>query len=220
MVRRAVFCLVVGLLLSVVGPSFAADITPPPLPPPAATDPVPPPLPPPEPAAQYYAAESGKPVGPMSLDQLKARVQNNQTKRTDLVWKAGSPAWMPAEQLAELKDAFGAAPPDMPQEAQWKDFMIGVWEAAGSNPQGYDWVLRLSYMTDGRYGGYQTLMSNGLSSQQPASGTWTTTPAGQNKFSLTLKPQGGMANTVVLTVIDQNTVFNEAEGYYAKRLPQ
>ena len=57
--------------------------------------------------AQYFVAENGRPVGPMTLADLKARVANRQTKATDLVWKAGTPDWVAANQLAELRGDFG-----------------------------------------------------------------------------------------------------------------
>jgi hypothetical protein len=218
MVRWGPLLIALGVLFGLAGSSAWADnATPPPLPAPA-TQVTPPPLPPPEPAVQFFVAENGRPVGPLSLDQMRARIQGSQTKRSDLVWKAGSPAWLPADQVAELRDAFGTAPPDVPQEAKLQEFMVGIWEASGSSPQGFDWALRISYTADGRYSGYQTLTMNGTTTQQAAAGKWTVTSAGQNKFSLNLTPQGGMAVTAVLTVIDQNTLFNEPEGYYAKRI--
>ena len=216
MLRRGVVLVLFGLCLACGAPSFAAEaVAPPPLP---ADNPTPPPLPPPEPAAQFFAAENGQPVGPMSLEQLNARVQNNQTKRGDLVWKSGTPDWVKAEELAELRDAFGAAPPDVPQAAKWQQFLLGVWEASGKSPQGYDWTLQISYTADGKYGGVQLLTYNGLTDQQPLSGQWSVTPAGENKFSLTLSPLGSRPVTSVLIVIDQNTLHNEQEGFYARRI--
>ena len=216
MIRRPLTWLALGTTLALASPLALADnVAPPPLP---ADQPTPPPLPPPEPAAQFYAAENGQPVGPMSLEQLKARVQNNQTKRGDLVWKAGTPNWVKASELVELTDAFGAAPPDVPQSAKWEQFILGVWEATGKSPQGYDWTLQISYTADGKYGGVQLLTYNGLTDQQPMSGQWSVTPAGENKFSLTLSPQGSRPVTSVLHVIDQNTLHNEQEGFYARRI--
>lgn len=216
MIRRPLSWLAVGVTLALASPLALADeVAPPPLP---ADQPTPPPLPPPEPDAQFYAAENGQPVGPLSLEQLKARIQNGQTKRSDLVWKAGTPTWVKAGELAELKDAFGAAPPDMPAAAQWERYIVGTWESSGTSPQGYDWRLRIQYTADGKYGGYQVLTMNGLESQQAIGGKWTVTPAGENKFSLVHTPQNGIPSTSILTVIDEYTVANESDGTYAKKV--
>lgn len=58
-----------------------------------------------DPAAQYYVAEDRKPVGPLSLDQLLARIAAKTMGPTDLVWKAGTPDWVEAQRLPELKGA-------------------------------------------------------------------------------------------------------------------
>jgi hypothetical protein len=62
-----------------------------------------------DPAAQYFAAENRVAVGPLTIAALRARVQARQTAAADLVWKAGTPNWVRADQLAELRDLFAPA---------------------------------------------------------------------------------------------------------------
>jgi hypothetical protein len=208
-----------GFLLAAAGQALAEEPPiPPPLPPLAATDVQPPPLPPQLPAVQFFVSENGQPVGPLSLEQMQARIQGGQTKRSDLVWKGGTPDWVKAETITELKQLFAAAPPDMPVASKWEQFMLGVWEAAGTSPQGFDWALRVSYTADGRYSGYQVLTYAGTNTQAAIAGTWKITPAGENKFSLILDAPGQVGSTTVFTVVDENTLLNEQEGYYARRI--
>jgi hypothetical protein len=75
---------------------MVAQITPPPLP---------------QPSAQFFYNENGKPVGPFSLAEIRAKIAAGLIKPDTLVWKAGTPNWVAAKELAEVAPFFAATPP-------------------------------------------------------------------------------------------------------------
>jgi membrane protease subunit (stomatin/prohibitin family) len=75
---------------------------------PAAT---PPPLPP---AQAWHLAESGRALGPLTLDQLAAMVAEGRARADSLLWATGMSAWLPASQIPALAHLFGSAPPPLP----------------------------------------------------------------------------------------------------------
>ncbi|MFH0965820.1 MAG: SPFH domain-containing protein [Planctomycetota bacterium] len=90
-----------------MGHQFARGLTPPTQTPSAA----PPPLPP---SIQWYIASGGQQVGPLTPDELQARIRAAQVTRETLVWRQGMANWTQAGQLPELAPVFGAAPPPLP----------------------------------------------------------------------------------------------------------
>jgi hypothetical protein len=71
----------------------------------------PPPLPQP-PSAQFYYNENGKPVGPVSLAEIQAKIAAGAITPDTLVWKAGAPNWVAAKAMPEVAALFGSkAPP-------------------------------------------------------------------------------------------------------------
>jgi len=72
--------------------------------------PAPPPLPSP-PQAQYFIGENGKPVGPLNIAELGARIGKGTFTAATLVWKEGMADWQPANTLPELKLLFEMAKP-------------------------------------------------------------------------------------------------------------
>ena len=56
-----------------------------------------PPLPPPVPVAEWYFVNNGQQLGPVTVEQLRAWITPS-----DLVWKAGMPAWAAASSLKDL----------------------------------------------------------------------------------------------------------------------
>src|ERR1700682_336501 len=73
----------------------------------------PPPLPQP-PSAQFFYSENGKPMGPFSLSEIQAKIAAGLIKPDTLVWKAGTPNWVAAKELAEVAVLFAAAAPPAP----------------------------------------------------------------------------------------------------------
>ena len=53
-------------------------------------------------ADQWYYSHRGQQVGPVSPEQLRQAAAVGQLQRTDLVWKQGMAAWVPAEKLKGL----------------------------------------------------------------------------------------------------------------------
>ena len=101
-----------GLALAMTALSgLARAQTAPPTPPPLPTTPVPPPLPS-EP--QFYYEEGGRPAGPFTLAEIKARVAAGAVGPTTLVWKSGTPGWVAASNLGDLASSFHPAPAPTP----------------------------------------------------------------------------------------------------------
>jgi hypothetical protein len=76
----------------------------------------PPPLPQP-PAVQYYYNEGGKPVGPVTLAEIQAKIAAGAITPDTLIWKTGAPAWAAAKTFAEVAALFaggGATPAPTP----------------------------------------------------------------------------------------------------------
>ncbi|MCK5535333.1 MAG: SPFH domain-containing protein [Bacteroidales bacterium] len=70
--------------------------------------------PPPPPMMQFYASINGQQAGPYDMNTFMQMIQQQQIKRQTNVWKQGMPAWLPAGQVAELTQYFGAIPPPPP----------------------------------------------------------------------------------------------------------
>lgn len=61
---------------------------------------------------QWYYAQSGQQLGPVSGEQLRALIASGAVRPTDLVWSDSLPAWTPASQVPALLPA--PAPPPAP----------------------------------------------------------------------------------------------------------
>ena len=110
MMSKGCVTAMIGALL-LLGPSLASAQTPPPLP-----APTPPPLPQP-PAAQYFYSDNGKPAGPVTLADIQAKIAAGAIKPDTLVWKAGTPSWVPAKDQPEIAPLFAAGPTPTPTPA-------------------------------------------------------------------------------------------------------
>jgi membrane protease subunit (stomatin/prohibitin family) len=74
----------------------------------------PPPLPG---AVQWYYADNGQSMGPMSPAQLQGAIGNGQVTPDTMVWTADLGGWQPAGQVPHLAGAFGPPPPPPPPPA-------------------------------------------------------------------------------------------------------
>ena len=54
-------------------------------------------------AAQWHYELDGKSHGPISLEQLQTWVDDERILPRDMVWKVGTPDWVPARSVAELE---------------------------------------------------------------------------------------------------------------------
>lgn len=75
------------------------------------TAPAPPPIPG---QVKFYLAVNGQQQGPYDITGLKQLAQSGQLTKESLVWKEGMANWMPAGQVAEFSQVFGAVPPPVP----------------------------------------------------------------------------------------------------------
>ncbi len=71
--------------------------------------------PPPMPqAVTFFAVVNGAQAGPFDANVLKQMVGMGTFTKETLVWKQGMANWMPAGQVPEMVQVFGAAPPPLP----------------------------------------------------------------------------------------------------------
>jgi len=71
--------------------------------------------PPPMPqAVSFFAVINGAQAGPFDANVLKQMVGMGTFTKETLVWKQGMANWMPAGQVPEMVQVFGAAPPPLP----------------------------------------------------------------------------------------------------------
>ncbi|MRI83524.1 MAG: antifreeze protein [Nitratiruptor sp.] len=68
--------------------------------------------PPPLPKESFYIAKDGKPVGPLSKEELKEQIRSGQVTRETLVWKEGMEQWEKAAQV--VPELFQKLPPPLP----------------------------------------------------------------------------------------------------------
>ncbi|MFO0969037.1 MAG: GYF domain-containing protein [Gemmataceae bacterium] len=59
----------------------------------------------------YFALEGQQPQGPVSLDDLRRMVDAGRLTDRDVVWRSGSPEWLPVARTPELANGRGAPPP-------------------------------------------------------------------------------------------------------------
>jgi hypothetical protein len=201
-------------------PLVPTPALPPGLPPPLPQIVTPPPLPPPPPPAAFFVEQGGQPVGPLSLDDLKTRIAGGTLKSDTLVWKQGAPNWTAAKEVPEVAALLPVTPPPVPVTEQYKRLLFGTWQARETNQLGVTTNTVITYNTDGTYNAVVTQTFQGYSIPQVGAGTWTMSAgATPGQFGLTMNPGGGGAPlTVVMRIVDNNTLANDAEGYQAVRL--
>lgn len=79
-------------------------------------EPPPPPLPPPlaPETAEWHYTQQGQQAGPVTWTRLREIAVAGQLQATDMVWKAGMPAWAAASTVSGLFPTPPAAPPPLP----------------------------------------------------------------------------------------------------------
>lgn len=73
------------------------------------------------PSTQYYAIINGSQLGPLFTNQIQSYIQQRAINNETLVWKAGMPTWILANQVPELVILLNAnsnVPPPLPQPPQ------------------------------------------------------------------------------------------------------
>jgi hypothetical protein len=192
---------------------------PPPLPP-ANTQP--PPLPPPGPAPTYFIERNGQAAGPFTLDQVKQEIAERRVTPQTLVWKSGTPNWMPAEEEPLLKPLVAAVPPDVPEDAKWQRYIVGTWRVQTTMSGGLaTQEVTTQYRADGSYAGMVIMQMTGLPPvTQPFSGKWKVQAVSGETFTLSLTSPNQLPQVMSLRRIDENTISNETAGYNAYRIGQ
>jgi len=51
---------------------------------------------------QWYYSKNATQLGPVSLDELRAKLASGEVLNTDMVWREGMPDWRPASSMFEL----------------------------------------------------------------------------------------------------------------------
>lgn len=62
---------------------------------------------------QWYYSKNATQQGPVSLDELRAKLSSGEVSGTDMVWREGLPDWRPACSMPELVVS-AATPPPIP----------------------------------------------------------------------------------------------------------
>lgn len=68
----------------------------------------------------YYATPKGDRIGPITYQELRSLIEGGRVYRSDLVWAAHLPSWMPLEQVPELAAWGRQLPPAVPTGPTWQ----------------------------------------------------------------------------------------------------
>jgi hypothetical protein len=191
-------------------------VTPPPLPPAQ-----PPRLPQP-PAVVFYYNANGKPVGPLSLAEIQAKIASGEIRPDTLVWRTGAARWMAAKDFPDIA-------PLLPKEVDLKAFFVGTWETQAAGPPETTGPAKLTITAtaDGNLQGTYavTLKDSGALVNIPISGSWSLEKTGEKRFTLNLvlkMQSGGQMKTLPLSshleIVDDNTLRDVDSGTLAKRI--
>jgi hypothetical protein len=206
--------------LAASGPLLLAQLTPPPLP---APPPTPPPLPQPQPpAAVFFYSANGKPVGPLSIAEIQAKITAGEIKPDTLVWKSGTPSWVPAKDLPQIASL-------LPKGMDFNAFFVGTWEAQTSGSPGTTGPVKIRVTANADrtlQGTYTaTVAGSGAVVNIPISGNWSVQGTGEKRFTLSLvlnmQVQGQTRTqqfSAHLEVVDDNTLRDVDTGDLTKRI--
>jgi hypothetical protein len=54
---------------------------------------------------QWYYSKNATQLGPVSLDELRAKLASGEISGSDMAWREGMPDWRPISSIAELQDS-------------------------------------------------------------------------------------------------------------------
>lgn len=60
---------------------------------------------------QWYYSKNSTQLGPISFEELCAKLASGEVSRSDMVWREGLPDWRPASTMPELAVSGSGAPP-------------------------------------------------------------------------------------------------------------
>lgn len=193
----------------------------------------PPPLPPAQ--IQFWYAEGQQRRGPVTLDQLKALIQQGRVNKQTLVWRKGLANWTVAGEVDDLAVLFVPTdrPPEIP-ENNWGKFMLGTWYFDQTVQQ----ILVETYGTynaDGTFSATSNLYgtdmlntgSRPLLGSNQTEGTWKTKALTGEKFELILTytkatdPNFKMPTAPVVNTIQKtgpNSLYNITGKFQVRRI--
>jgi hypothetical protein len=90
-----------------------------------------------EESMQWYYSKNGTQLGPVAQGELISKLASGEVSPADLVWKDGMPDWVPASQVAELRQNMPAPPtpyPASPPTEAGSPYATPVAPAAPSYP--------------------------------------------------------------------------------------
>ncbi len=93
----------------------------------------PPPLPQPA-AVQYFYGENGKPIGPLTLADMQAKIAAGIIKPDTLVWKTGAPGWVASKDLPDFAPLFASSCNGRVILSDSFKSLDGNWMSAGGDP--------------------------------------------------------------------------------------
>src|SRR5437868_1833542 len=73
-----------------------------------------------------YITRNGERIGPMSLDQARAMVQNGTAALTDLAWYEGLPSWIPLSQVPGFAVAGAVGLPGVPEPQPERPVLVWI----------------------------------------------------------------------------------------------
>ena len=68
------------------------------------------------PAKEWFYSKNGEQLGPVSSSQLRRMAENGELQPSDLIWREGLAAWIPASKLAGLRFTTSAGPTTQPEQ--------------------------------------------------------------------------------------------------------
>ena len=72
-------------------------------------------VPPPPPSGpMFHVSTNGQTQGPFNMQQMASGVSQGQITPETMVWSQGMSGWLPASQVPQLANCFGATPPPPP----------------------------------------------------------------------------------------------------------
>jgi hypothetical protein len=190
--------------------------------------------PPPLPSKpKFFYNDGGKPSGPINISDLKAKLAEGTIRRETLVWKSGTPNWVPAREVPELATgtcAAGCNPSPDDGRPDIRSFFVGTWATEAPGPGGAEGPAKMvvTLGQDGKVQGTYTvhLAGSGATAVIPVNGTWSVAPLSEKKANLTLDlhvrdnagQERGVNQTVAMEIVDQDTVRDTAQGTVTKRV--
>lgn len=205
--------------------------------PPAGAQGVPPPLPPEmqgvaaQEVAEWYYADNGAVVGPVTLSQLGELVGQGTAGAQTPVWKEGMPGWARLAEVPELapllaKEGGGPAVPEALSDEEVRRFLLGTWREEGTHAQSgalLSYTIEITFREDGSYLGLISLQapqsSGGESQVQPFGGIYSVRTIDKTHFLVSMTDEiTGQPETTSLEILSQDSVRNTADGRLSFRV--